>query len=383
MTSPWAALVVLFTARLAMAFQYQVVASLGPLVMNRHGADLADLGVLISLYLLPGLVFPIPGGSIAQRFGDRRVVIGGLIVMILGGILMWQGQSWSLQITGRLLAGIGGVLLNVVMTKMVADWFTGRPVATAMAIFVNSWPAGIALALLILPLIAENGGLSLALAVPVLFSMIGLALVALLYTDPPKRADASMRAAWPRGLALSGIVLAGSVWGLYNAALAMVFAFGPAILMERGASLTEASGVSSMVLWLALISVPAGGAIADRIGRPDGVLLAGLAGFAACFALALAAPTLAVFALMGLICGLPAGPIMALPTRVLGPGTRAIGMGIFFTLYYLCMVVFPMLSGTLAEATGSADAAFLLGIALLAVTAAGTLALRAPRFRFA
>lgn len=376
MTSPWTALAVLFTARLSMAFQYQAVAALGPLLMERHSADLADLGVLISLYLLPGLLFAVPGGGIAQRFGDRRVVVGALVVMVFGGVIMWQGESWSLQITGRLLAGIGGALLNVVMTKMVADWFAGRNIVTAMGIFVNSWPAGIALALLVLPLIATSAGLGTALAISLALSIGGLLLMLSVYRDPPATGSDAPRGMWPRGGALTAILTAGMAWGFYNGALAMVFAFGPAILVERGASLAEASGTSSLVLWLAVFSVPAGGVIGDRIGRPDAVLLAGLAGFALAFLLALVAPSLPVFVLMGLFCGLPAGPIMALPARILRPETRALGMGLFFTLYYFWMAALPTLAGAMAQFAGTASVAFVIGILLLALSAVATVAIR-------
>ena len=44
------------------------------------------------------------------------------------------------------------------MTKMVTDWFAGKEIATAMAIFVNSWPAGVAVSLLALPLIGTTYG---------------------------------------------------------------------------------------------------------------------------------------------------------------------------------------------------------------------------------
>jgi hypothetical protein len=44
---------------------------------------------------------------------------------------MALSDSWTGQIAGRLVAGAGGVLLNVQMTKMVADWFAGREIATA------------------------------------------------------------------------------------------------------------------------------------------------------------------------------------------------------------------------------------------------------------
>jgi len=41
---------------------------------------------------------------------------------------------------GRLVAGAGGVILSVQMTKMLTDWFAGHEIATAMAIFVNLGP---------------------------------------------------------------------------------------------------------------------------------------------------------------------------------------------------------------------------------------------------
>ena len=44
---------------------------------------------------------------------------------------------------------------------------------------------------------------------------------------------------------------------------------------------------------------------------------------------------------IGLISALPSGPIMSLPARVLQPQTRAIGMGIFYTVYYAAMMLGP------------------------------------------
>jgi predicted MFS family arabinose efflux permease len=58
---------------------------------------------------------------------------------------------------------------------------------------------------------------------------------------------------------------------------------------------------------------------------------------------------------------------MSLPARVLQPGTRAIGMGIFYTVYYAAMMLGPVIGGAAAKWTGSAGAAFDVGaIALLA-----------------
>ena len=70
-----------------------------------------------------------------------------LVLMLAGGVLMALAPPWPLQITGRLVAGAGAAMMSVVLTKMLTDWFAGKETATAMAIFINSWPVGIALSL--------------------------------------------------------------------------------------------------------------------------------------------------------------------------------------------------------------------------------------------
>jgi predicted MFS family arabinose efflux permease len=66
---------------------------------------------------------------------------------------------------------------------------------------------------------------------------------------------------------------------------------------------------------------------------------------------------------IGLVSGQPAGPIMSLPARVLQPATRAIGMGIFYTVFYAAMMLGPIIGGAWAKWTGGAAAAFDFGAA--------------------
>ena len=158
LSNRWSILALLFAVRTGMGLQYQAVAALSPMLMADLSLTVADIGLLIGLYHAPGAILAFPGGAIGARLGDRRVVLIGLALMIAGELAMALVPAWSMQIAGRLLAGIGGILLNVSMTKMVADWFAGREINTAMAIFGNSAPFGIALALLALPSIAGAGG---------------------------------------------------------------------------------------------------------------------------------------------------------------------------------------------------------------------------------
>lgn len=362
----WWMLATLFLVRVTMAFQFQAVAALSPLVMQEFGVGLADIGLLIGLYLAPGVVIAYPGGAIGRLFGDRRAVAGGMVLMIIGGVMTTLGSSWEMQIAGRVVAGTGGVVLNVLMSKMVQDWFAGREIATAMAIFVNSWPVGIAVALLVLPPVALSGGLAVATGAVTVLVAAGLVLLLTAYRAPAgSQASAAVRERLGRA-ALVGVLIAGSIWALFNAALAMVFGFGPAMLTERGWNLAESTSAISLVLWLVAFSVPLGGVIADWTGRRDTVLLCGLLGFAAVLIMAASGESgIATFVLLGLLGGLAAGPIMSLPAEILSPGARARGMGVFFTIFYCAIVLAPILAGWIADSAGSAAATFLFGAAML------------------
>src|SRR6266511_1267646 len=123
----WLMLFVLFVARTEMAYQFQTVAAIGPLLVEAWRIDFTLLGTLIGLYMLPGVIFALPGGLLGQRFGAKRVVLIGLALMAGGGALM-ATDSFLLAVAGRVISGIGAVLINVLMTKMVTDWFAGREI---------------------------------------------------------------------------------------------------------------------------------------------------------------------------------------------------------------------------------------------------------------
>jgi MFS family permease len=364
----WTILAVLFTVRLTMAFQFQSVGAVAPLLGPAFGVGLADIGTLIGLYFAPGVALALPGGAIGRTFGDKRTVLAALLLMLIGGLAMALSDSWSIQIAGRLISGAGGVMLNVQMTKIVADWFAGKEIATAMAIFVNSWPAGIALSLLALPLIGSNLGIkAVHLAVAAVIGA-ALALFALTYQPPAKAVSAAVGETSARldRRAATAVITAGLIWGLFNIGFAMIFSFGPSMLVERGWSIPAAGSVISSALWLAVISVPLGGFLADRSRRPSLVLTAGcIVSAILIVALPRSGAVIPIIIAIGLINGLPAGPMMSLPARVLRPETRAIGMGIFYTLYYGTMMLGPVVGGALAKWAGSTAAALDFGAALL------------------
>ena len=365
MGNRWGVVAVLFTVRLTMAFQFQSVAAVAPLLGPKFGVSLADIGLLIGLYFTPGVALALPGGAIGQRFGDKVTVLAALMLMLVGGLLMAVSDLWGVQIAGRLIAGGGGVLLNVQMSKMVTDQFAGKEIATAMAIFVNSWPAGVALSLLTLPAIgAAHGVTAVYLAVAAAVAL-GILLLAVTYQPPAQVAVAATSARLDRHT-IAAVMVAGLIWGLFNVGFAMIFSFGPSLLVERAWSMTAAGSAISIVLWLAVVSVPLGGMLADRTRRPQTILVVTCILFAILMLLLpRTGAVIPIVIALGLFCGQSAGPVLGLPASVLKPETRSIGMGIFYTVYYGAMMLGPVIGGACAKWSGSAGAAFDFGAAML------------------
>jgi len=356
----WAVLAILFVVRLTIAVQFQSVAAVAPLLQQAFGVGLADIGILIGLYFTPGIVLALPGGAIGRTLGDKPTTIAALLLMTAGSLVMATTDIWGLQMAGRLASGAGGVLLTVQLTKMGTDWFAGKEIATAMAIFVNSWPAGVAISLLVLPAIGTTYGAGAVFVATGALSAIGVALIMFYQPPPGATVSAAGRGQLDR-LALLAVIVAGLIWGLYNVGFAMIFSFGPSLLVERGWSIAAAGSAISLVMWLSVVSVPSGGFIADR-GKPFVLTMAASIAVAALLAwLTRSDSVITILILIGLVGGFPAGPIMSLASRVLAPETRAIGMGVFYTLFYAAMMLGPAVAGRLAKSAGTAAVALDLG----------------------
>jgi cyanate permease len=253
----WVALGVLTLARISMGFQFQSVASVAIELRGTFGLTYADIGLLIGLYMSPGLVLALPGGMLGQRFGDKRLVVLGLALMTLGALLMSLADTWWGLAAGRLLSGAGGVLLNVLMAKMVTDWFAGREIVVAMGIFVNSFPLGIGLALFSLSRLVGAAGWPAAMQATALLSLAALLLVLLAYRRHAN--DRNVEAAAKFVLSISAreaalVSLAGMIWGLLNGVFGIYLGFSPIFLTSRGLDPAEAGFWVGVASWLAVAS---------------------------------------------------------------------------------------------------------------------------------
>ena len=364
----WLALAVLTTARVSMGFQFQSLASAAPILVRDLGLGFADVGFLVGLYMLPGILLAIPGGWLGERFGDRRVVVIGLGLMVVGGVMAGLAPSYSLVLAGRLVSGIGGVLLNVLMSKMITDWFIEHELVLAMAIFANAFPIGVGLALMSLGSLAEHAGWAASLLASAAAAGAALLLVAIVYRPHPN--DGKGRAVLDGRHRISRreaavVSIPGAIWGLTNGAYTIMVSFAPILLMTGGRDIGAAGLLVGAFTWLVVVSVQLGGFIAQRWGHQSHLMTGSIVGWCAALLLVPAIdPTLPLLA-CGAFMGLPVGIIMAMPSQVLRPASRGIGMGIFYVFLYIGHAALPPIAGAIQDAVGGTAASLTFAAALV------------------
>jgi MFS family permease len=140
MPQRWLVRAILTFARASIGFQFQSVAALSPFLLDQFELSYAALGTLIGIYLFPGIAVALPGGVFGHRYGDKTVACVGLAAMTIGGLLMAEAEGTGMLTLGRVFSGTGAIFFNVLVTKMVTDWFKGREIVTALGILVTSCP---------------------------------------------------------------------------------------------------------------------------------------------------------------------------------------------------------------------------------------------------
>jgi predicted MFS family arabinose efflux permease len=122
----------------------------------------------------------------------------------------------------------------------------------------------------------------------------------------------------------------------------------------------------SMATWIGVFSVQLGGYISEKISRPNMILVTCFLGISlGMFLLPYSAHPVAIFIWLGLIFGPPAGIIMSLAAEVLHPENRAVGMGLFYSVYYGGMMALTSLAGFSQDLTQNAATPILFGGMLL------------------
>lgn len=148
------------------------VAVLAPYLRDRDRLSLGQMGVLMSASLAGSVVSLIPLGLLADRFGERLVLVLG--VGACGGALLGASQADGFWALLAALAGAGllGASVQSASGRAVMAWFPGAQRGLALGIRQTAIPIGGFVTSLSLPPIVRAGGVGWG------FATMGIACLA-------------------------------------------------------------------------------------------------------------------------------------------------------------------------------------------------------------
>jgi MFS transporter, ACDE family, multidrug resistance protein len=85
-----------------------------PAIRDHFGLDNFQIGLITSVYLLPGVFSAFAAGLLTERIGERKIVVGGLTLFGLGGALLLVQHDIGTLLGVRFVQGIVfGALLSI------------------------------------------------------------------------------------------------------------------------------------------------------------------------------------------------------------------------------------------------------------------------------
>ena len=220
-----------------------------PLQRAELGLTLVETGFIATVFNVMGGLLGIFAGTLADRYGLRRVGLGGLALLTASGLLGALAGGFPLLLLTRFLEGIGFIMFAVSGSALIVSAAAdARDRAKALGLWAAYMPAGGGLALLAAPpLIGTWGwrGYWVALAVAAAASF---ALAARYSPSPPRGGTASLRLI-TESLARPGNLALAALFAFYVSQWASVMIWLPTFLLdERGASASSASLLTALMV---------------------------------------------------------------------------------------------------------------------------------------
>ncbi|HAE02751.1 MAG TPA: hypothetical protein DCL95_09700 [Rhodospirillaceae bacterium] len=370
---PLAVLLALSSGRFCMGMQLQTVASLTPFLIADLNFSYSEIGLLIGLFLAPGVILAVPGSLLVARLGHVPIGVAGLIFMAVGSVCLGFVDTFWQAAVSRLIAGTGGILLNISFLRLTARLYHGNTMNRAISIVMSSWPVGLGLGAIAYPVIADIWHWQVAMWVVAGITFASALCVVLIVPEParPNGSDGApvLTAISPRSWYLS--LSLGASFACFTAGGIIYLSFAPTFFEGQGMTLAGAGAAASMIVWLGLIGTPLGAWLADKFDATRSVILVG-----AVVSALLVVPVLfdwdpmVMGIILGIIWGLPAAPYTGLLQRMLPQEDLGLGYGIYFLLFYSGFFLFPFVAGWILDETGDPAAPLWFAAGLMMISAA-------------
>ncbi len=363
---------------LAMAVHYTDYGPLIPVMLNTLHIAASQAGLMSSLLFLGLAIAYLPGGMLVDRYGQRPVLIGATLLMILGGVLLplWPNIFWILVC--RALIGCSSGAAFIAGAGVVAG--VEKHAALAQGLYGGFIQVGSGLGLLLTPWLAHLVGWQ---GTFLCWGLIGVpALLIWIFIEDGQEVRHQSRgnvvaglrspAVWSLGLAHMG------TFGVGNAIAAWIVVY---LIHQYGLSLSLAATFGALGLIAGALLRPLGGLLLGRSVFST-VMLLRVATILTCLgvivlALPLRQPVLAIIGMTSIACGSTISYTSVFDSAAqLRTVSKGIAQGLLSVIACQTLLWGPPLIGFLFQLTGNfslpfASILFFCAIAINASLLAG------------
>ena len=353
--------------------------ALGPLVpgyADEFGLSKAGAGLLVGAFGAGAVLGGIPGGIAATRYGPKRAVLAGLVLLALASFAFAAADGpWALGVA-RFVQGFSST-----MTWAGAlAWLTVESPRSRRGELIGIAFGAAVFGAIVGPMF---GAIAKEVSIRAAFGAVGLVALGLAAWAGARRApkgEPESGAAYGRAFRDPGFV--GGLW--LNTLPALLFGLLLLLVPLR----LDAAGWSAIAIGTVFFGAglletavnPLLGRFSDRRGRllPIRIALAASIGVALAFAVARDPVAVTVLAVLAAVTfgGFYTPGIALVSDRAEAVGlTQGLAFGIMNTAWALGNMTGPSVGGALAEVGGDA-VPYILGAALCALTLAATYRLR-------
>jgi len=126
----WLVLASAMVSFFAVGMTFFAVPPLIPTLRAAFGLSNLSIGLLMGAIAMPAIALSIPLGAALDRWPPRAAGLAGLATMLAGAVMFAAAPGYGWLLAGRLLFGVGGLVMNLLLARLISVAFAGA-----------SWPS--------------------------------------------------------------------------------------------------------------------------------------------------------------------------------------------------------------------------------------------------
>jgi MFS family permease len=123
---------IIFSVTLIAVMGVSSITPVFPLVKETFSITAGQVGLLITMFTLPGVLLSPVLGVMADRYGRKKILVPSLFLFSIAGTLCGFTRSFEWLIFFRFLQGTGAASIGALNITLIGDLFKGKERAAAM-----------------------------------------------------------------------------------------------------------------------------------------------------------------------------------------------------------------------------------------------------------